>query len=404
MEQTPLIKVLHVYKCFGPNGFGGIETFIESLVESTKPKCRHIVLALGPVKSITVTRYRGAVVVLIKPQFSALSMPVSIAMIPVFWFLSRRVDVVHYHYPFPFQDILSFFAKSSMPRVVTYHADIVRQRFTGYLYRPLMRLFLNRADAVVATSPAYKASSWVLRSLKRSSIVIPLSIPASPPEVSQDRLDYWRGKVGADFQLFLGAHRSYKGLSVLIEAAASTRLPLVIAGEGELTEKLVGQAQMLGASNITFVGSVSQIDKEALLLLSRALVLPSSHRSEAFGIVLLEASRQSTPMITTEVGTATSWVNEHMCTGLVVSPSSQVELESAMMFMHQSPQAAIKMGLLARQRFDLVFDVALMAQGYVNIYQSLVFGKHLPHTTRSSNSEEKRTIYQRLKTVVKHNL
>ena len=109
-----MIKVLHVYKCFGPNGFGGIETFIESLVESTKPKCRHIVLALGPVKSITVTRYRGAVVVLIKPQFSALSMPVSIAMIPVFWFLSRRVDVVHYHYPFPFQDILSFFAKSPL--------------------------------------------------------------------------------------------------------------------------------------------------------------------------------------------------------------------------------------------------------------------------------------------------
>lgn len=202
----------------------------------------------------------------------------------------------------------------------------------------------------------------------------------------------------------MGAHRSYKGLSVLIEAAASTRLPLVIAGEGALTEKLVWQAQKLGASNITFVGSVSQIDKEALLLLSRALVLPSSHRSEAFGIVLLEASRQSTPMITTEVGTATSWVNEHMCTGLVVSPSSQVELESAMMFMHQSPEAAIKMGLLARQRFDSVFDVALMAQDYVNIYHSLVFGKHLPHTTPRLNSEEKHTIYQRLKIAVKHDV
>lgn len=387
-----MIRVLHVYKCFGPDGFGGIETFIESLVESTKPNCRHIVLALGAVKSITVTRCKGAVVVLIKPQFSTLSMPVSMAMIPVFWFLSRRVDVVHYHYPFPFQDLLSFFAKSSLPRVVTYHADIVRQRFTGYLYRPLMRLFLNRADVVVATSPAYKASSRVLQALKKAPMVIPLAIQASPPEVSQRRLDHWKAKLGTNFQLFLGAHRSYKGLSTLVEAAAKAAIPLVIAGEGVLTEKLVKQVRRLGAGNITFVGAVSQIDKEALLLLSRALILPSSQRSEAFGIVLLEASRQSTPMITTEVGTATSWVNQHMCTGLVVSPNSPIELEKALMFMHQSPEAAVKMGLAARQRFESVFDVALMAQNYTNIYQSLIPDKPRSYTHQRHNSEGKQTI------------
>jgi hypothetical protein len=116
-----MIKVLHVFKCFGPDSFGGVETFIESLVESTKPKCRHIILALGPVKSVSVTRHHGAIVILVKPQFTGLSMPVSLVMVPVFWVLSRRVDVVHYHYPFPFQDLLSFFSKSSLPRVVTYH-------------------------------------------------------------------------------------------------------------------------------------------------------------------------------------------------------------------------------------------------------------------------------------------
>jgi rhamnosyl/mannosyltransferase len=309
-------------------------------------------------------------------------MPVALAMIPIFWFLSRRVDVVHYHHPFPFQDILSFFAKTSLPKVVTYHSDIVRQRFTGYLYRPLMRSFLNRADAVVATSPVYKASSRVLQSLIKPPVVIPLAIQTEPEEFDQSCLAYWKQMVGSDFQLFLGAHRSYKGLSTLVDAAARTRLQLVIAGEGMLTEKIMLQAQVLGADNISFVGLVSRADQAALLFLSRALVLPSSQRSEAFGIVLLEASRQSTPMITTEIGTATSWVNQHMSTGLVVSPNSQVELEEAMIFMHQSPNEAIKMGLLAKQRFDSMFNVTLMAQSYIKLYQSMISDKNLSYNAQ----------------------
>ena len=130
------------------------------------------------------------------------------------------------------------------------------------------------------------------------------------------------------------------------------------------------------------MGLVSCTDQAALLFLSRALVLPSSQRPEAFGIVLLEASRQSTPMITTEIGTATSWVNQHMSTGLVVSPNSPVELEEAMMFMHQSPDEAVKMGLLAKQRFESVFDVTLMAQSYIDLYQSVISDKNLLHNTQ----------------------
>ena len=385
-----MIRVLHVYKCFGPKGFGGVEAFIENLVESTKPKCLHIILACGPVKSTTVFRHRGSIVVLVRPQFTGFSMPVALAMIPIFWFLSRRVDVVNYHYPFPFQDILSFFAKTSLPKVVTYHSDIVRQRFTGYLYRPLMRVFLKRADAVVATSPAYKASSRVLQSLKKPPVVIPLAIKAEPAEFDQSCLAYWKQRVGSDFQLFLGAHRSYKGLPTLVEAAAKTKLQLVITGEGILTEKIMLQAQALGADNISFVGLVSRADQAALLFLSRALVLPSCQRSEAFGIVLLEASRQSTPMITTEIGTATSWVNQHMSTGLVVTPNSQVELEEAMMFMHQSPNEAVKMGLLAKQRFDSMFDVTLMAQSYIKLYQSVISNKNLSPNAKSDKSKGRR--------------
>jgi hypothetical protein len=79
-----MIRVLHVYKYFGPKKFGGVEAFIENLVESTKSKCLHIILACGPVKSTTVIRHRGSIVVLVRPQFTAFSMPVALAMIPIF--------------------------------------------------------------------------------------------------------------------------------------------------------------------------------------------------------------------------------------------------------------------------------------------------------------------------------
>jgi hypothetical protein len=47
------------------------------------------------------------------------------------------------------------------------------------------------------------------------------------------------------------------------------------------------------------------------------------------------------------------------------------------MFMHQSPEIAQKMGVLARYRFETIFDITLMAKSYMNIYQKLIFAKKL---------------------------
>jgi rhamnosyl/mannosyltransferase len=87
-------------------------------------------------------------------------------------------------------------------------------------------------------------------------------------------------------------------------------------------------------------------------------------------------------MITTEIGTATSWVNQHVRTGLVVDPDSQEQLEEAMMFMHQSPHEAQAMGRRAKQRFDSDFDVRLMANSYINLYQRIIaYKKSSPQST-----------------------
>ena len=60
--------------------------------------------------------------------------------------------MVHYHFPWPFADLLEMIAGGSKPYIVTYHSDIVRQKLLGKYYRPLMNRFLGGAARVVATS------------------------------------------------------------------------------------------------------------------------------------------------------------------------------------------------------------------------------------------------------------
>jgi rhamnosyl/mannosyltransferase len=79
-----------------------------------------------------------------------------------------------------------------------------------------------------------------------------------------------------------------------------------------------------------FAGQVSDAKKVALLKRCRALVLPSHLRSEAYGMVLVEAAMYGRPLISCEIGTGTSYVNAHEETGFVVEPESSTALALAM--------------------------------------------------------------------------
>ena len=110
------------------------------------------------------------------------------------------------------------------------------------------------------------------------------------PVATQERLDYWRHKVGEKFFLFVGMLRYYKGLHILLQAAAGTSIPIVIVGNGPEEAALKRQALALGLTNVHFLGALPEPDKVALFTLCYAMAFPSHLRSEAFGISLLEAA------------------------------------------------------------------------------------------------------------------
>ena len=238
--------------------------------------------------------------------------------------------------------------------------------------RPLQWKFLGDMSRIVATSPNYLATSDVLAKYKHKVSVIPIGLDkATYPVPSPDKLTYWRERLGPKFFLFVGVIRYYKGLHILIEAAQGTDYPIVIVGAGPIEEELKTQAAQLGLRNIHFLGFLPDADKVALLTLCYSVLFPSHLRSEAFGISLLEGAMYGKPMISSEIGTGTTFINIGDETGLVVPPSDPVAMRQAMRYLWEHPEQAAAMGRRAEARYWEHFTADQMVGEYVKLYREL---------------------------------
>lgn len=371
------MKVLHFFKTYYPDSYGGIEQVIYQLAEGGR--------GLGVQAQVLSLSQRGAfrdvplanhITHGSKLDLYLASTGFSFSALRDFKELVRQVDIVHYHFPWPFMDIMHFLARVNKPTVLTYHSDVVRQKMLLQIYRPLMNHFLACVDCIVATSPNYLASSPVLSHFSGKVQVIPLGIDRrNYPLSSAEKLQAWRETVGDCFFLFVGALRYYKGLHTLLDAMAGVDLPVVIVGGGPEELRLKAQADTLGLQNVHFVGALPDEDKAALLELCYGLVFPSHLRSEAFGISLLEGAMYGKPLISCEIGTGTTYINVHDETGLVVPPCDAPALRNAMQKLWDRPDLAALYGCAAHQRYLDLFTAEKMVGQYVEIYQALL-AKH----------------------------
>jgi rhamnosyl/mannosyltransferase len=366
------VKVLHFYKTYFPDSQGGVQQVIFQLAEGGRPYGIDAqVLFLSDSGSNRNAPCANHLTHSVKQDFQLASSSFSWSVFTEFAELASSVDLIHYHFPWPFMDVVHFASRLHKPFVVTYHSDIVKQKYLLKLYGPLMKRFLAQADAIVATSPNYVQSSAILSKLAPK--VIPIGIdPASYPRVSDTVVARWRARFPGRFFLYVGALRYYKGLDYLLEACCTTPYPVVILGGGLQESALKHKAQALGLDNVHFLGVVSDIDKIALLQLCLALVFPSHLRSEAFGVSLLEASMSGKPMITCEIGTGTSYVNLAGSTGLVVPPADPTALSQAMSALWNDPVMADRMGQDALQRFEQLFTAKAMAERYAQLYTEVL--------------------------------
>jgi len=369
-----MIKVLHFFKTYRPQTFGGIEQVIYQLAEGgLQYGIQSEVLYLSPQGAARGEVSGQHLSHRSKLDFHVASTGFSLSAFRDFAELAEEADIVNYHFPWPFMDLAHYVSRIDKPSVVSYHSDIVKQKTLLKLYQPLMKRFLGDVDSIVASSPAYAESSPVLRSYAKKVSVIPYGLDKSTyltPD--EERLNHWRSVLKKPFFLFVGALRYYKGIHFLLEALQGKDFFCVIAGEGFEEGALKQQARQLGLNNVMFPGLLSEEDKAALLTLCYAFVFPSHLRSEAFGISLLEAAMYGKPMISCEISTGTSFINLDQETGLVVPPADPSALRRAMLTLLSNPERATKMGKKAEERYKALFSSERMLEAYAKLYKSLL--------------------------------
>ncbi|APC91332.1 glycosyl transferase [Francisella opportunistica] len=452
------MKILHVFKSFYPYTYGGIEKFIHELSNAIAKKYEveiHI-LAMGK-KNQTI--YKGLYTLhFAKTNLNIASTTFSFSAIKKFKELTKQVDIIHYHFPYPYADLLHIICRPNKSYIVTYHSDIIKQKRLMMLYKPLMRKFLKGAKYILPTSPNYLETSETLKEIQTPKKVIPMSlnqedygiyteeknptessmslskcdpesqkhdkivsnscemlnqvqhdssvavtpntglesttssviperdlksattvIPGSDPEPlsAKENYLYWENNIGFEkFFIYIGGLRYYKGLDVLIDAMQEQDYPLVIVGDGDQKELLEQKVKQNNLQNVKFLGALDDKDKLSLLKLSYALVLPSNIRTEAFGLVLLEASIYSKPMITCEIGTGTTFVNIDKQTGLVAKPNDSQDLTKKLKELWQDEQKAQEYGANAKARFDDIFSLDKMVVSYKSVYDEVVQNDH----------------------------
>lgn len=372
------MKVLHVYRTYFPDPPGGLQEAIRQICLATQPfGVENTIFTLSPNPNPSlIVQPEGRVV---RCRSWAAPASCDLGDVSALWKfrrLAREADVVHYFFPWPFADLLHQWGCPRKPAVLTYISDIVRQRWLGAAYTPLMWKTLRDMQGIVSNAPAYAQTSPILSdpSLKERVRVIPLGIDErSYPHEGDDGVLRKLGLVEAEpFFLFIGVLRYYKGLHTLLQAAAAVHARVVIAGSGPEGAALQQQARQLGLTNVIFAGQVTDTEKVALLKHCRALILPSHLRSEAYGMVLVEAAMFGKPMISCEIGTGTSYVNLDGETGLVVPPENPSALAEAMNRLIENKALAQGYGQAARLRYERLFSGQALGKAYAALYQDVL--------------------------------
>lgn len=290
---------------------------------------------------------------------------------------ARDFDVVQVSLQNP-AAVAAVLAASPPGRLVAwYHHDIVRQRRLGRLFGPLQDAFLRRADAIVATSRAYAESSETLSRFAGKVRIIPLGIDegrlglAGSGAQAQARL--LRERCGTPLVVFVGRLVYYKGLAVLLEALRGLDARLLVVGEGPLEGALRAQAERTGLGGRVFFEKVPHDRPIApYWLAADAAVLPSTERTEAFGLSLIEAMACSRPVVATELGTGTTAVCEDGVNGLAVPAGDAAALRAALNRLLGDPALGRRLGEAGRRRFEERYSARSMSRSFVQLYGALL--------------------------------
>jgi rhamnosyl/mannosyltransferase len=293
----------------------------------------------------------------------------SVHLAPAFASWLRRIpaDLIVLHEPNPWALLSYSIARPAAPLFIWYHSDVVRPALQYALfYAPLARFVYGRARRIIVSSPPLAEHATVLTPYRDRIRVVPFGIEISGWASDGTSTDGAR----EPFLLFAGRHVAYKGVDVLLRALSQSTARAVIAGDGPERSRWEAMARELGLNGrVTFAGEVPDGELRRLMHACDALVLPSVTRAEAFGYVQLEAMASGKPVISTDVASGVSWVNQHMRTGLVVRAGDADALRDAIDRLSADRSLCRQLGSAGRARVEQEFTLERLRERLRALYE-----------------------------------
>jgi rhamnosyl/mannosyltransferase len=367
------VHVLHLYKDYYPV-HGGIEQHVQTLAEGLQRRgIQNSVLVCQPAQSASqsaVQHLNGVTIHRVPRHLEVASSPFSWAL----WSQIAQIkpDIIHLQMPWPTGDVMAALHRR-IPLVVSYQSDVVRQQGWLRLYAPVLRHTLHQARRILVSSAQYRDTSPWLAPFVSKCQVVPLGIEPRTAALPE-RVAHWSAQLPFPFVLWVGRMRYYKGLHDAIHALqyVPPEVRLVLVGDGPERVRLQHLASDMGvAERVIWLGTLANVEIDALYSVARLFVFPSHLRAEAYGLAMLEALSAGLPAISCDIGTATSAINRDGHTGLVVPPSQPRALAAALCTLLDNPELRLTYARQAKQWVQQYYTVGPMVDAVVDVYQSL---------------------------------
>lgn len=378
-------RVLHLGKFFPPD-IGGMETYLADLVNEQRAQGLDAHVLVHGKTQATDPAWLIRVPVQAQLMFAPVALSYRKALATLLQ--TQAPDVLHLHLPNPAVFwVLTLPQARTLPWVVHWHSDVLFKqphwllRLAHRFYRRAEQAVLARARQVVVTSPPYLQASISLQAWQHKCQVVPLGLRVLPPPSSPHTPPAHRWTDGKLRVLSLGRLAHYKGFDTLIEAvAALPGVELVIAGDGELLASLQRLIQQQ-ASNVYLLGQVDEEQKQALLSSCDVFALASNERTEAFGMVLLEAMAHGKPCVVSDLpGSGMPWVVASSQAGLLVDMNNVTAWREALQTMANDASQRHAWGEAARTAFHSRFTAQASAKALWPVYSEAL---GLNHTTKA---------------------
>ena len=371
------MHILQVTPYFFPH-FGGVESHVLGLSENLIKLGHEVEVVTSRYGRMPETENLNGIKITRLPQW--INMYNTPLVTSIKEFVRRtHADIVHVHSPPPFTE--RFAAKGAKeagkPFVVTHHCDLELKGFFGNTAVNIYQNFLGNyplqvADRVISTTESYATTSRTLWDIDVTVIPNAVDIHRFKPENDGKII---RDKYAAEDEplaLFVGRLVPHKGIGILIRSLTYTEKgKLLIVGDGPYKKWLTNLVKKLDLSErVVFVGPVDDYWLPAYYAATDVVILPSTSRLEAFGIVGLEGMASGKPLILSDIPGVRDVISEKE--GYIVEPLDPNAIAEALEKIWNAPEMAREMGTRGRARVEKLFSWKKVSKDVEQVFNDIL--------------------------------